>query len=224
MDPVSFYSQFLTPRRQKLLREKILYRTRYVSLALEDIFQTHNASAILRTCDCFGIQDVHLLEGRNPYEINEQVSMGSSRWMSLHRYQGEEASPERVIAGLRQKGYRIVATTPHTRDVALQDFDPFYGPFVLFFGTELQGLSLEVIRMADEHIRIPMVGFTESLNVSVSVGIVLHHIMLKLRSSDHPIGLSLEEEQEILLTWLKNSVKRSDLLDQYLESEKAKAH
>jgi tRNA (guanosine-2'-O-)-methyltransferase len=220
MTEIEFLSQFVTDRRLALFLDRLQYRTRYVTVVLEDIFQSHNASAVLRTCDCFGIQNVHFLEKTNTYAINDQVALGASQWLTIQRYSGaHDDSPGQAIPSLREKGYRIVATTPHGDDQALEEFDPSTGPFALVFGTELNGLSEEVIQKADVHLKIPMFGFTESLNISVSAGVILHHLIWRLHQSGLNIFLNEEEKEEILLTWLRNSIKRSDLIENYYQQK-----
>jgi tRNA (guanosine-2'-O-)-methyltransferase len=213
MDELSFYSQFVTPRRLQLIHDKAELRTRFITIVIEDVYQTHNASAILRTCDCFGIQDVYFIENQNKYEISSQVALGASQWLNVNRIDVNAESDMDLIHRFRSKGYRIVATTPHANSINLEDFDTETSPFVLFFGTELTGLSNYFIENADVRLKIPMVGFTESLNISVSAGIFLHHLSSRLRSSNQQIGLSEEEKRLLKVQWLKNSVKRPELLE-----------
>ncbi len=216
-EQIAVLREFVTQRRWDLFQHVLQYRTRYITVVLEDIYQPHNASAVLRSCDCFGVQDVHIIENRNKYRVNPEVSMGSHKWLSLKRYQGKDASIK-AIETLRSLGYRIVATTPHTDDVSLEDFDLRKGKIALFFGTELEGLTQEVLDNADEYLKIPMYGFTESFNISVSVAIILHHLTWKLRDSDLPWQLGDAEKELILLDWLKQSVRGSEQILKRLEN------
>lgn len=219
-DLISFLSQFVTPERFETFNRVIQYRTKYISVALEDIYQPHNASAVLRTCDCFGVQDVHIIENRNTYKVNPDVALGASKWLNLYRYSEKENNTLDAINELRNKGYRIVATTPHTNDVNLDDFDIEKSKFVLFFGTELQGLSQLMMDNADEYLKIPMYGFTESFNISVSAALTMHHLSEKMRKSNINWQLSEEEKDQILLNWLKTTVKRSDeIISEYLKNK-----
>jgi tRNA (guanosine-2'-O-)-methyltransferase len=210
---INYLSQFTTPRRFQLFRDVASNRTRYITPVLENIYQPQNASAVLRTCDCLGIQDVHIIEGRNRYKINPDVELGSAQWLNLFKYGNPEGNTTTAIQGLRERGYRIVATTPHTRDVALEDLDLMGGKIALLFGTELKGLSQEAIDLSDEFVRIPMSGFTESFNISVSVAIIAYSLISKLRQSQVPWKLTDTEQKVLILDWLRKSIKLSDELE-----------
>ena len=192
-------------------------------MAIEDVFQPQNASAVLRTSDCFGIQDVHIIENKNEYRINPDVALGSFQWLDMYRYNSKAFNTPDAIQNLRSKGYRIVATTPHINDVSLDDFDLSKGKVAFVFGTELEGLTAEVLDNADEYLKIPIYGFTESFNISVSAAIILHHLSRKLRLSDINWNLSEDEQIEIKIKWLKQSIKKSDLLIERFMAEKAKS-
>lgn len=207
-----FLSYHITDRRKQIICDNIKERTRYITVVLEDIFQPQNASAVLRTCDCFGIQDVHIIENQNKYNINPDVVLGATQWLTLKNYNKKENNTLDAITDLKSKGYRIIATTLSENNVSLNDFQLDKGKVALFFGTEQTGLSSEVIQHADEFLKIPMYGFTESFNISVSAGIILHDLSLKLRQSDIDWHLS-EEEQEVLKTdWVKITLKTPELL------------
>jgi tRNA (guanosine-2'-O-)-methyltransferase len=209
---IQHLSTFVTPQRFSLFQNVVEDRTRYISVLLEDIFQPHNASAVLRSCDCFGIQDVHIVENENEYTINPDVALGASNWLNLYRYNDQAGNTLNAITALKEKGYRIIATTPHTDDINLEDFDLSKGKFVLMFGSELPGLSETALQHADEYLKIPMYGFTESFNISVSAAIILHHLTNKLRHSDIEYLLNEQQKDELILSWLKQSVKKSELI------------
>jgi tRNA (guanosine-2'-O-)-methyltransferase len=210
---IEYLRKIVTEHKWQLFNEIIQNRTRYLAVVLEDIFQPHNASAVLRTCDCFGVQDVHIIENRNEYTINPDVALGASKWLNLHKYNQEGNNTLSTIKTLKAKGYRIVATTPHTDDVDLEEFDLKKGKAALFFGSELPGLSDIVMNNADEFLKIPMYGFTESFNISVSAAIILHHLTFKLRNSNINWELSNDEREGILLDWLRTSIKNSELIE-----------
>ena len=233
---ITYLSGFVTPRRLKRMEAALGERTRYVTVLLEDIYQPHNASAVLRSCDSCGVQDVHIVEKRNRYRVNPGVELGSSQWLSLRRYrlrspqeeEGEQETTAPIVAGtyegadpvgravthLREQGYRIVATTPHTDDVELGSFDLAAGKVALCFGTEMEGLSSELLDQADEYLRIPMYGFVESFNISVSAAIILYTLTQRLRvGGDLPWRLDEPARQELLLAWLRRSVKESARLE-----------
>ncbi len=220
----------VTDRRWQRMQDVLDMRSRYLAAAVEDVFQPHNASAVLRSCDAFGVQDVHIVENRNRYRTNPGVELGTAQWLSLYRYspppppgadRSEHALAERTAAPagteaairtLRRLGYRIVATTPHRDDVTLEDFSLEEGPAVLLLGTEKEGLSEVALDHADEYLRIPMRGFVESLNISVSAAICLQALSARLRVTDLPWRLSDYERLLILNRWLRRSVRNAELI------------
>ncbi|MFP3981476.1 MAG: TrmH family RNA methyltransferase [Desulfobacterales bacterium] len=209
---IGYLSGFATQSRLDGFERVLAYRTRYIAVALENIFQPHNASAVLRSMDCFGIQDAHIIENEYEYRVNADVALGASKWLTLIRYNCAPHNTEAAMENLRAEGYRIVATTPHTGDTLLDDFDLHAGKAALFFGTELEGLSDTMLQNADEFLRVPMYGFTESFNISVSAAIILYELSRKLRQSSIDWHLSAAEKTDLRLEWLKQSVRHSDLL------------
>ncbi|HAK44687.1 MAG TPA: TrmH family RNA methyltransferase [Spirochaeta sp.] len=212
---------FTTENRRNRMGTVLAQRTRYITVVLEDIFQPHNASAVLRSCDGFGIQDVHVIENRNQFNPNKEVDMGTSQWLSISRNKpenGRSCSAE-TLERLKKNGYRIVATTPHTNDTNLEDFDLNPGKTAIVLGTELEGISSDVEAAADEFLKIPMHGFVESFNISVANALILHHLSWKLRNSDIDWKLSEEEQQQIQLEWLRKTVNNSEALETRFKSE-----
>jgi len=209
---IKHLSNHVTEQRLAQFNKVLAQRTRYITVALEDIYQSQNASAVLRTMDCFGVQDVHVIENYNQYQINPDVTLGSSKWLTINRYNQVEQNTERAINQLKEKNYRIVATTPHTNQTELEDFDINKGKVALVFGAEKRGISDVVMNNADEFLKIPMYGFTESYNISVSAAISLYHISTQLKKSGISWQLTEEEKDELLLEWLKKSIKKSDLI------------
>jgi len=210
---ITYLEQFVSERRLTLFESRLSNRTRYLTVVLEDIYQPHNASAVLRSCECFGVQDVHIIENRNEYRINPDVALGSYKWLTLYRHNSETFNTSSALASLKSQGYRLVAAMPHKKDRPLEQFDLSAGKFALLFGNELEGLTPEAISLADEFIQVPMVGFTESLNISVSAAICVHHLTSALRKSALPWNLSEDESKELKLTWLRNTIKRVDLIE-----------
>lgn len=214
IDELSAYlARFVTDDRRARMEQVLGERTRYLTVVVEDVYQPHNASAVLRTCDCFGIQDVHIIENRNRYRLNPGVELGTAQWLTLHRYGRAEHNTADALACLRAAGYRIVATSPHADDVPLAQFDLEAGPSALLFGNELDGLSSVALDAADEHLVIPMYGFVESLNISVSAAIVLHDLSSRLRTGGVAYRLSPDEQAQIMLGWLRSSIGRADVLE-----------
>lgn len=205
---INYLSGFVSEKRLELIHHVLSYRTRYLTVVLEDIFQSQNASAVLRSCECFGIQDVHIIENHNKFSLNPKVVMGSTKWLNIHKYNKlDNNNTLEAISKLKKSGYRIVATSPHTYQTDLFNFDITRGKFALFFGTELSGLSKDVIDNADEYLLIPTFGFTESLNISVSAAICIQNLISMIHSSSVEYKLSNVESDEILIHWLRQSIK-----------------
>ena len=180
-------------------------------MATQDVYQLHNTSAVIRSCEVFGIQNIHVVEERKPKRIDREIAMGAQKWVDVNRY----STSKECIETLRNKGYQIVATTPYGESTNLEDFD-IKKPSVIFFGTEKDGLSDEILEEADCRLKIPMFGFTESLNISVSAAIILQSITSNLRSSEIPWYLSENEKLDLKYEWLKKCIKNSDsIISQY---------
>ncbi|WP_460218491.1 TrmH family RNA methyltransferase [Psychroserpens sp. MEBiC05023] len=193
---------YLTDKRKHTFLRVLAERTKHFTVATEDVFQLHNTSAVIRSCDVFGIQEVNIVEEQNTKTIDREIAMGAQKWVDINRYH----SVKDAITNLRAKGYQIVATTPHDSDSLLQDFD-ISKKSCFFFGREISGLSQEVIDEADVFLKIPMVGFTESLNISVSAAIILQHVTTKLKATDLNWQLTDEEILEKRLDWCKKTIK-----------------
>ncbi len=217
---ITYLEGFISDRRKARLQEVLSQRTNHLRVVLENVYQAHNASAVLRSCDCFGIQHVHFIENRNRLKISEDVAMGSSNWLSIHRHNQEDNNTIATLRELKNKGYRIVATTPHTKDVNIDQLAIDH-KLALVFGTEIDGVSQEVLDLADEFVKIPMQGFTESFNVSVSAAICMYELSKRMHETKKDFGLSKEEKTEIYLDWLKVSIKNSEgLIKDYLSKQK----
>ncbi|MDH5366199.1 MAG: RNA methyltransferase [Cyclobacteriaceae bacterium] len=215
-------SEFVTENKKTQIEKVLDERTRHLSVVLEDIYQPQNASAIVRTCDCFGIQDLHIIEKENQYSINPKVVMGASKWVDLYSYCIPDINNTiSCVTNLKQKGYRIVATTPDANCKPINELN-LNEKVALVFGTEQTGVSNELLQMADEKVTIPMYGFTESFNISVSAAVSLYTITEKLRQSSICWKLSKEEKNELRLDWYKKIVKRSDLIIEEYIQQKAK--
>ena len=204
---------YVTENKRSKFEEILLHRTRYLTVVLEDIYQPQNASAVLRTCDCLGIQDVHIIENRNAYKINPDVALGSDKWLTMHRYSQEKGNTEACLTQLRKKGYRIIVTTPHKNEVMLQDLSLARGKFAIVFGNEKDGISESAIGCADEFVKIPMYGFTESYNISVSAAIVLSYLTDKLRNSGIEWFLTDDEKTGIRIEWAKKVILRPEIFE-----------
>ncbi len=207
---------YLTEHRKQRFEEVLSQRTKHFTVATEDVYQLHNTSAVIRSCDVFGIQEVNIVEEQNSKRIDREIAMGAQKWVDLNRYH----TVRDCILDIKQKGYQIVATTPHANDCELHDFD-VTKKSCFFFGRETEGLSKEVLNHADCYLKIPMVGFTESLNISVSAAIILQHVTSKLRKTDVKWQLSEEEQIEKRLDWCKKTIKSyDDIVNRYNDSKK----
>ena len=208
-----YLQECITPERKERFLNILEERTKFITVAIEDVFQRHNMSAVIRSCEVFGIQDAHVIENRNAKCLDEEISMGAQNWVDVHEYKDTAT----CIDSLRSKGYKIIATTPHNNSCYLDDFE-LNEKVALFFGTEKNGLTPEVIEKADGYLKVPMVGFTESLNISVSAAIILQSLSNKLKKSSLDWPLTEEEKQEKQLDWTKKSIKSIDsVLDRYLK-------
>lgn len=216
---IEYLKNFITEKRFERFVNVLNQRTRYVTIVLEDVFQGHNAAAVLRSCDCFGVQDIYCAENRNEFKPNEEVSMGASQWLNIYRFREKEKNNTEICyQTLREKGYKIVATSPHANAVSIKDLK-LDEPIALVFGAEKEGLTEYALNNADESVFIPMYGFTESFNISVTVALCLYEVINRLRKSNINYYLSEKEKQEILLQWMKNSIKDADRILERLEEK-----
>lgn len=209
--------RFVTPQKQARIDKVLPWRTRYISVVLEDIYQTQNASAVIRSCDLFGIQQVDVIESRNRFKVNKAVVQGASKWIDIRRHKGDGPAPTMAcIDGLKKRGYHLAALTPENADCRLEDL-PLDKPTALLFGGEEAGLSEAALEAADVRVAIPMFGFTRSFNLSVSVALVLQDVTRRLRASAIHWRLSDDEALELKLLWYQKSASNgSALARQYL--------
>ena len=195
-------SQFFSDNKRMLFDRLASLRTRHITVVLEDVYQSHNASAVLRSCDCFGVQDVHVVEARNPFNPAGDVAVGSSKWVDYYRH----ASIQEAYSHLHKQGYRIVATLPHENDQMITDLD-ISQPTALVFGTELTGLTQEAIDGADAYVKIPMYGFTESFNISVCAALSLFSLTERMRRApDLAWQLNDDDLLELKLHWAAHAI------------------
>lgn len=209
---VEYLETYLTENRIKRFNKVLDNRTKHFTVATEDVYQLHNTSAVMRSCDVFGIQELHVIEERNVKRIDREIAMGAQKWVDLVRHH----STKEAIRSIKSQGYQIVATTPHEEDCDLADFD-ITKKSCFFFGRETQGLSDEVMNNADSFLKIPMVGFTESLNISVSAAIILQDVTQKLRVSNLEWQLTETEKLQKRFDWCKKTIKSFDkIIERYL--------
>jgi len=215
---LKYLQTYLTEQRNNRFQKVLSERTRHFTVVTEDVYQLHNTSAVMRTCDVFGIQDLHVVEEKVSKRIDKEIAMGAQKWVDFKRY----SSIKDCISTLKKSGYQIIATTPHDNSKMLHDFD-VSKKSAFFFGKESDGLSDVVMNSADGFLKIPMYGFTESLNISVSAAIILQSVVSKMKQSDVAWQLSETEKLEIEMQWLKKTIKASDEIIEryYLENSKS---
>ncbi|WP_445385283.1 TrmH family RNA methyltransferase [Robiginitalea sp. IMCC44478] len=208
---LEYLEGFISPERSKRFEQILKKRTRYLTVALEDVFQMHNASAVVRSCDVFGLQEAHLIEKRFGKRLDKNIALGAQKWVDISRYTG----PEACLETLKNRGFSIVATTPHGECYSPENI-PLDRPLALFFGTEKEGLSQEILSCADMRLKIPMYGFSESLNISVAAAIIIQQLSSRLRASGIPWGLSEDDILEKRLDWTCKSINGVDqIIERY---------
>lgn len=209
----AYLEDFLTERRRELFKEVLAQRTKHITVVTEGVYQLHNTSAVVRSCDIFGIQELHVIEEIEGRRIDKEIAMGAQKWVDVIRYD----SVASCIASLRAQGYKIIATTPHGEAVGPKALD-LTQKIALFFGKEGDGLSDYVMQEADAHLTIPMYGFTESLNISVAAAISLYELVGRLRSENIPWQLKEAEILEKRVDWTLKSIKNADqIIERFLE-------
>jgi tRNA (guanosine-2'-O-)-methyltransferase len=211
---LNYFEGFLTDKRRSLFKAVLENRTRHFTVVLEDIFQSHNASAVVRTCDIFGVQDVHAIENKYNNKVSRHVAKGSQKWLNQYRYRNDGDNTKTCLDNLKEKGYQIIATTPHNDSCVLQDFD-ITKKTAFVFGVEAEGVSDYVLENADGFLKIPMVGFTESLNISVAAAIILQEVTTKLRNSVLDWQLSEEEKEVLYFDWVRKTIKNAAEIEEH---------
>jgi tRNA (guanosine-2'-O-)-methyltransferase len=216
---LAYLEAMLTDNRKEKFLKVLENRTKHFTVVVEDVFQLHNTSAVLRSCEVFGIQELHVIEQRFGKRIDKEIAMGAQKWVDIYKFD----TASNCITTLKNKGYQIIATSPHQKDSMLENFD-ISKPSAIFFGTEKQGLSEEVLQKADGYLKIPMVGFTESLNISVSAAIIIQSLTNRLRNSDIQWQLSEIEVLEKRLDWTKNSIRDIQRIEERYYADRMKMH
>ncbi len=203
---IDYLSEFMTPERRATLERTLASRTNEMTILSENTFHSQNASALMRHCEAFGLQQMHAIEELCDFKTYTDIVRGTDKWVDLTRY----TNTTDAISALKSKGYRIVATTPHLKDSTPESFDVGAGRFALVFGTEHAGISQQIIDEADEFLQIPMCGMVESLNVSASAAILIYMLSQRLRDTTSGWEIDSEEQQEILYRWMKSSVRDAE--------------
>lgn len=218
-DLLTFLEDYVTDNRKQRFKNVLAERTRHFTVVLENIFQPHNASAVVRSCDIFGVQDVYTVEDNYVRQVSHRVAKGSQKWVTFHRHKTGTNNVEKCFENLKDNGYQIIATTPHEQSSTLADFD-VTKKTAFVFGEEKYGISDYVKENADGFLKIPMVGFTESLNISVAAAITLQDVTSRLKKTDIKWQLSEEEHYELYLEWIEATIRNLDTLKEHYYSKK----
>jgi tRNA (guanosine-2'-O-)-methyltransferase len=214
---LAYLQSYITPHKMKRMQEVLAHRTRYLTVVMENTAQAHNANAVLRTAEIFGLQDVHVIE-RHTFSAFDTIAMGAHKWLDVHRYK----NTTNALAALKKAGYRLVATIPSPQAHTPATLPLDHGKIALLFGTEETGLSAESCAQADEFLYIPMFGFTQSFNVSVSVALCVQQLMSRLRQSSIMWQLTEQQKQDLLLDWVKSTVRAAPHLEKLFLSHNVK--
>jgi len=208
-----YFSRFVSDHKKEFVERVLNQRTRHITMVLEDIYQSQNASAVIRTCECMGVQDVHIIENDSKYTVNRRVLKGSYKWVDLIRHKGKfKNNTEACFEKLRADGYKIAATDPSPEGISIHDLS-VDDKIAVVMGNELHGTSSYALDHADMKINIPMYGFTESLNISVSAAICLNSLVPALHNSEVNWQLSEEEKDDIRLRWLRKMVRNAEIME-----------
>ena len=200
---LEYMTRFITDERREVLQRTVAQRTHYMRILTENMFHPQNASAIMRHCEAFGIQQIHTVEDRCKFDPSVNIVRGTQKWVDVEHH---ETTAE-ALKALKSEGYRIVATTPHRCSATPETFDVTKGKFALVFGTEHAGISDEVIEAADDFLMIPMCGMVESLNVSASAAILIYMLSERVRQSVEGWQLTDAEQLKLLTRWTMSSVR-----------------
>ena len=212
---------FVTDKRKETFTKVLEERTRHFTVVLEDIFQPHNSSAVIRSCDIFVVQDVHVIQNKYSSTVSRHVAKGSQKWLDIKKYNQSATNTQDCLDDLRKDGYQIIATTPHNESCFLHEFD-ITKKSAFVFGVEKEGVSEYTMNQADGFLKIPMVGFTESLNISVAAAIILQDITTKLRASTVDWQLSDQEKRELYFDWVHKSIKSIEKISERYHSDTVK--
>ena len=205
---IDYLSSFLLESRTDTLNRALDMRTEYITVMTENMFHAQNASAIVRHCEAFGVQNIHTVEELCPFLPTLNIALGTDKWIDINRH----ATTADAVKALRAQGYRIIATTPHHKSCTPETFDVKKGKFALVFGTEKTGVSEDILAEADEYLQIPMCGMVDSLNVSASAAILIYMLSQRMRLECNDWHLSEEVRSRILYDWYRFAVRDSEAL------------
>jgi len=164
----------LSADRIARIQSALASRLQSIAAAVEDTYDPHNAAATVRTCEALGLQDIHVIGER--FDAAKGVTRGAQQWVQIHRW----ATPSGAAAALHAQGYRVYATRPDA-SVSIEEVD-VTTPLVIMFGNEHAGLSDAALAACDGALAVPMFGFTESFNLSVTVALAMSRVAARRRA------------------------------------------
>ncbi|MBP7172967.1 MAG: RNA methyltransferase [Cloacibacterium sp.] len=207
-----YLKQFLTSDRLRKIEHYSLESSDFVLPVMEDVYQFRNAAAIIRSVEACGFHKVVALEESNTFNPNLSVTKGADTWVEVERMPRNLAS----LQNIKERGYKIIAVSPEKNAQSLPDYQ-LSQPIALVFGTELEGVTTEILDFADETLAIPMYGFTKSFNVSVAAAICMYELKQKLLKSDFNYSLNKEKLLQLKIRWAVNSIRSGEeILKHYL--------
>jgi tRNA (guanosine-2'-O-)-methyltransferase len=181
----------MTKKRQERIKQVLQQRQPDLRVVLEDVKNTHNASAVVRTCDAAGVMNIDIIRTESePFPVNEAISTRVEKWLHFSTY----FSTEECIAFLKKKGFTVAATHLGPSAIDYTKFD-YTRPVALIFGNEAEGISSKALDLADAAIRVPMFGMAQSLNLSVSTGVILYEAIRQRREAGYLFSQSLSEKE-----------------------------
>jgi tRNA (guanosine-2'-O-)-methyltransferase len=200
-----------TEARKEKLTKVLSSRQPDLHVVLEEVTIAHNASAVARTCEAVGALNLHIVSSHpEKVVLNEAITTRAEKWLLIHFHQ----STAQCLSLLKSQGSKIAVTTLSAQAVAHTDLD-YCQPLALVFGNEAEGVSAEALKLADYQIHIPMVGLVQSLNLSVSVAIILYEAFRQrlVRGWYSERRLSDREFEQLLKIWLANEHQRLPFLE-----------
>ncbi len=209
-EKIAFLESLLSEKRLERIKEVIDYKIQNITIVLDNLLDSHNTSAILRTAEGLGIKDVYIIEKDYQFEINKGITKYSHKWLDLHRFKDYEP----CVKELKKREYKIFIANVGEKSLKLTDIEiKPDNKYAFVVGNEHGGISGEILKYADYEFTIPMYGFTESFNVSVASAIILSHTTYLYRKAlQQKSDLTEQQKEELYFDFLKKAVKNSDIL------------
>lgn len=215
----TYLATFVTTNKLNRIETILTARTRYFTVVLEDIYQPHNISAVLRSAECLGVQDIHIIEQHNKYQLNRDIALGANKWLTLKRYRKPNTNNTlECLNTLKAQGYQIAAATLNPNSIPIDKLS-LHKKTALCFGSEELGLTQTAHEIADVSSKIPMYGFTQSFNISVSAAICMYTLITKLKNSEINWHLTTIEQLELKIAWLINSIPNGAKIAAYFNNQ-----